>query len=71
MSPMQNIRVNIFKKRQAEFAALIGVNQSTVSRWDNGVEPDRADLAAIRDAASREGIEWKDEWFFERPEDAA
>lgn len=70
MSPIRNIRLNVFHATQAEFAQLVGVMQSTVSRWENGVEPDRADLAAIRAAALEKGIEWKDEWLFDGPETA-
>ena len=64
MSTMRHIRKSVFKLNQVDFAAAIGVQQSTVSRWENGAEPDRADLDAIRKAAAQRNIKWKDDWFF-------
>lgn len=71
MNTIRHIRKDVFRKNQAEFAALIGVKQSTVSRWENGTEPDRADLAAIRAAAVRMNVPWSDDWFFEAPAEQA
>jgi transcriptional regulator with XRE-family HTH domain len=70
--PITNIRVKVFGcPTQAAFADLIGVTQPTVSRWENGVEPDRAAMARIRDAAIERGVEWDDRLFFEVPQGSA
>jgi len=72
-TPITHIRTKVFGcPTQAAFADLIGVTQPTVSRWENGVEPDRGAMARIRDAAVARGLEWDDRLFFEVPqEDAA
>lgn len=63
---MAHIRQSIFGVKQSEFAAIAGVTQGTVSRWEQGRwEPTREQLASIRDEAGRRGIEWDDGWFFE------
>jgi DNA-binding transcriptional regulator YiaG len=70
MSPIQHIRLNVFKVKQAEFAKLAGTNQSAVSRWEDDskhFEPSREEMANIRAAASDLGIKWDDRWFFEVP----
>ena len=64
MSAIRHIRTRIFEATQSEFAALVGVKQSSVSRWENGVAPSLDDMAAIRDAAKARGIDWRDDWFF-------
>lgn len=65
MSAIRHIRREIFKVTQAEFAALAGVTQASVSRWETGTAPSLDDMHAIRAAAADRGIEWRDEWFFE------
>ncbi|WP_367928106.1 helix-turn-helix domain-containing protein [Aquamicrobium sp.] len=65
MTAIRYIRREIFKVTQSEFAALVGVGQATVSRWESGVAPSLDDMQAIRSAASERGIEWQDRWFFE------
>ena len=67
MSPIRHIRRNVFKVTQSEFAALVGVAQATVSRWEKGVAPSLDDMQAIRSAASERKIRWRDEWFFAAP----
>ena len=68
MHPMAHLRKNIFELSQRDFAAAIGVNQSTVSRWEAAeLEPSRSEMAAIRALAERRAIEWHDRWFFEAP----
>lgn len=53
---------------QAAFAAIAGVTQATVSRWERGeFEPTREQLQRIRDEAIRRGLKWDDRMFFERP----
>jgi transcriptional regulator with XRE-family HTH domain len=65
MTPLHHIRVNVFRVTQVEMAAIAGVRQSTVSRWDNGAnEPTRRKLQRIRDEAIRRGLQWDDRWFF-------
>lgn len=65
MSAIRFIRREIFKVTQAEFAALAGVTQASVSRWEAGTPPSLDDMQAIRAAAADRGIAWRDEWFFE------
>lgn len=67
MSAIRHIRKDVFDVTQAEFAALAGVSQGTVSRWEAGVAPSLAEMQAIRAAAAERGIEWNDAWFFETP----
>lgn len=69
MSPFAYIRIEVFCLSQKKFAAMIGVNQGTVSRWDNGTNhPDYAGLQIIREQAKAQGLAWNDSWFFEAPE---
>lgn len=66
MSPIEFIRTQKFDISQAALAKISGVNQATVSRWESGgLEPGRAEMAAIRDEARKRGITWDDRWFFE------
>lgn len=65
MNAIKHIRKNVFEMTQAQFAEAVGVMQSTVSRWENGVEPDRADLVAIRSVAMDRGFpDWSDDLLF-------
>ena len=69
INALRNIRKNVFKVTQTEFATLAGVTQATVSRWENGVAPSLEEMQAIRKAASeREDIDWDDGLFFEAPD---
>lgn len=36
MSPIERIRKSVLGLSQAQFAAIAGVRQSTVSRWETG-----------------------------------
>lgn len=64
--PLRAIRKLRLIMSQAEIAAITATAQSTVSRWERGeIEPNRAQMAAIREYAIKKGIEWRDEWFFE------
>ena len=65
MNPIEAIRKNVFAMNQAEFAAEVGVVQSTVHRWDRGTPLSSEHMASIRDAAKRRGYAWSDSWFFE------
>lgn len=71
MTAIRHIRKSIFGMNQAEFAAIAGVVQATVSRWENGVSLSLDDMKAIREAAKARGIDWNDEWFFEEPASGA
>ena len=54
---------------QAPFAAVAGVSQPTVSRWEEdslpGSQPDREEMERIRSAAIKRGLPWSDSWFFQ------
>lgn len=69
MSAIRHIRREVFKATQAEFAALAGVTQASVSRWEagGGGSPSLDEMQAIRKAAADRGILWNDAWFFETP----
>lgn len=68
VSPIQYIRKEVFKCRQAEFAAIAGVTQATVSRWErNGISPSLDEVARIRAAAVERRILLRDKWFFDPP----
>lgn len=63
---MHHIRTSVFRIRQAEMAQIVGVAQSTVSRWEKGLaEPSLSEIARIRQEAIKRRIRWKDAWFFQ------
>ena len=68
MNAIRHIRTQVFKATQAEFAAIAGVKQSSVSRWENGVAPTLDEMQSIRAAAKHRDLEWDDQWFFEQPD---
>lgn len=68
MSTLEHIRKTVLGITQVEFAAIAGVTQGTVSRWENGEgSPTLAEMARVRDEARARGIDWKDDWLFEQP----
>lgn len=68
MNAIRHIRKNVFRLKQQEFAAIAGVQQSTVSRWERGeASPSLDEMAAIREAA-RGKRGWSDKLFFEAPD---
>lgn len=74
MNAIKHIRKEVFGLRQQEFAALAGVPQSRVSRWESGQsEPSRDEMARIRAAAKVRKLKrkWSDELFFTVPGQAA
>lgn len=71
MNAIRHIRTEVFQLNQADFAAVAGVKQSTVSRWENGGEPSLEEMRAIRLAAVTQGIDWDDSWFFVPPKEVA
>lgn len=65
MKPIQHIRKKVFGLTQHEFAAVAGVTQATVSRWERGVALDETAMRNIRAGAVARGIRWDDRLFFE------
>lgn len=65
MNQLRTIRRRVFGVTQTEFAAIAGVSQSLVSRWENGDrKPSIDELARIRAEAARRRLKWNDSWFF-------
>lgn len=72
MSRLLYIRRHIFGVTQVEMAAIAGVRQSQVSRWENGHRrPSIVELERIRTEAVKRQLAWDDRWFFENPAVAA
>jgi len=70
-SPLLPIRRR-FDASQQEMADIVGVDQSTWSRWERGHRhPTLIELQRIRAEARRRGMPWKDDWLFEADEAAA
>jgi transcriptional regulator with XRE-family HTH domain len=66
MNILRHIRADVFGLTQIEFAALTGVAQATISRWETGeLHPGLPEMQRIRDEAIRRGFEWDDSLFFE------
>jgi len=64
MNAIRFIRTKVFQMTQAEFAAVVGVKQYNVSRWETGNSPTLDEMSAIRSAAKGRALPWSDEWFF-------
>lgn len=72
MNQLHRIRCRVFRATQIEMAAIAGVRQSQVSRWENGLRrPSLREMERIRAEARKRGLPWDDRWFFEAPEKAA
>lgn len=56
MTNMKKIRTDKFKMTQAEFARAVGVNQSTVNRWEKGSLPSLEQVPKIVSAAKKRRI---------------
>lgn len=68
MGPIEHIRKVVLGLSQTELAGIASTTQATVSRWEAGeLEPDRDQLARIRDAVKARDLPWNDGWFFEAP----
>lgn len=66
MNAIEYIRRVRLGLSQTALAEIASVDQSTVSRWENGLsEPTRDQMGVIRAFALAQGIEWQDRWFFE------
>lgn len=64
--PILDIRRHIFGMNQIDFAKLVKVSQSTVSRWETlQLEPGLKDMRRIRKEAVRLRLTWKDSFFFD------
>ena len=71
MNPILHIRKNVFRLKQRDFADVVGVQQSTISRWERGESfPTLNEMHSIRAAARERGKRWQDRWFFEPPSPA-
>lgn len=71
MGPIEHIRKSVLGVTQADFGAIVGVTQATVSRWENGEgAPTLDEMTRIRTEAKARGIEWNDGWFFDSPSTA-
>ena len=67
MNRIKYIRTEIFKLQMSEFAAIAGVSQATVSKWENDIhEPNLSALTRIRDEAAKRGLSFEDSVFFEQ-----
>lgn len=62
---MRFIRKNVFRMNQIDFADLVGVHQSSVSRWENGTPPSLHEMKIIRSAAAQRRLKFPDSLFFE------
>lgn len=68
MHAVAHIRKNVLGINQAALAAIAGVTQATVSRWERGeLSPDLQQLAAIRAEVKNRRLKWDDAWLFEIP----
>lgn len=67
MNALENIRRNVFGMTQQDFAALVGVPQSRISRWENAESsPSLEEIGRIRDAAKGRKLKraWNDKLLF-------
>jgi transcriptional regulator with XRE-family HTH domain len=71
MNPILHVRKVRLGLSQAEFGAIAGVSQGTVSKWESGGgSPSRDELARVRNFAIEKGVAWDDSWFFDAPAEA-
>lgn len=68
MNTIRYIRTQIFGVTQGEFAAICGVSQATISKWErDACSPPLSNLAAIRKEARRRRLGMPDAVFFDAP----
>ncbi|MBI1201470.1 MAG: helix-turn-helix domain-containing protein [Rhodopseudomonas sp.] len=66
MTPLLHIRRHVLKVTQKEMAAIAGVKQPTISRWERGIrQPALIHLSRIRSEAKRRRIKWNDRILFD------
>jgi len=71
MNALRFIRKDVLSLSQAEMAAIAGVSQGTVSKWEAGdLDPSLDEMSRIRDSAISRGLTWDDGWFFRTVEEA-
>lgn len=73
MNAIRYIRKDVFGLRQQDFAAIAGVPQSRVSRWEKGLAaPNLDEMGRIRSEAKSRKLKrkWSDDLFFNAPEQA-
>jgi transcriptional regulator with XRE-family HTH domain len=77
INALKHIRTKVFEVKQQEFAAIAGVPQSQVSRWENDkAAPTLEEMNRIRAEAERRRGErrlkrkWDDRLFFAEPQQA-
>ena len=71
MNAIHHIRKNVFGVTQQEFAGIAGVQQSMVSRWENGhAAPTLEEMNRIRQCAGSRKLKrkWRDDLFFTAPD---
>lgn len=68
MNNVRRIRTTLFRVSQAEFGAIAGVTQATVSRWEAGrLAPSLNELDRIRTTAKERGVQLEADDFFVAP----
>ncbi len=76
MTPLQYIRLYVFRVDQPEMAKILGVNQSTIWKWESP-DPEKRisitekNMRKYREAAKERELPFHDSWFFETPKDVA
>jgi transcriptional regulator with XRE-family HTH domain len=69
------VRVYFLDLPQRELAVKLGVAQSAISRWENGIlEPDRVMLGRYRKLvlkAKKRELPWDDRYFWDVPDEAS
>lgn len=71
MARLRHIRQNVFGMNQADFAGMLGISQSAICMLElRDALPEKHQRTIRAEAASR-GLQWRDEWFFETPAEAA
>jgi len=65
------IRTKVFVLQQEEFAALLELPRTRLSKYENGVHPvPKEVMDKVRIAAKEKGLPFSADWFFEAPASA-
>jgi len=70
LNAIHQVRKHVFGVTQQQFAEIAGVQQSMVSRWENGQSaPTLEEMQRIREAAASRKLlrRWRDDLFFAEP----